>query len=50
MRIPAPLVEHPVESVIAGLLLVALLFVTAGPEPVSNPISTSGPQTVAQKL
>ena len=26
MRLPAPIVEHPIESAIAGLLLLALLF------------------------
>jgi hypothetical protein len=49
MRLPAPLVEHPVESVIAGLLLVALLFVTAGPEPASSPVSKPV-QTIAGKF
>ena len=29
MRIPAFILEHPVESLIAGLLLLALLFVSA---------------------
>jgi hypothetical protein len=29
MRIPAFILEHPVESVIAGVLLVALLFGSA---------------------
>jgi hypothetical protein len=33
MRLPAPILEHPIESAIAGLLLAALLFVSAGPEP-----------------
>jgi hypothetical protein len=33
MRIPAPILEHPVETAIAGLLLMALLFVSAGPQP-----------------
>ena len=33
MRLPAPILEHPIESVVAGLLLMALLFVSAGPEP-----------------
>jgi hypothetical protein len=32
MRLPAPILEHPIESVIAGLLLVALLFVSAEPK------------------
>jgi hypothetical protein len=49
MRLPAPLVEHPVESVIAGLLLMALLFVSAGPEPASG-ASSPAPQTVAEKM
>jgi hypothetical protein len=47
MRLPAPLIEHPIESVIASLLLVALLFVSAGPE--STPDSHA-PQAVAEKL
>jgi hypothetical protein len=29
LRVPARLVEHPIESVIAGLLLLALLFVSS---------------------
>jgi hypothetical protein len=49
MRLPAPLLEHPIESVIAGLLLMALLFVSAGPEPASSPVSHT-PQSVAQKM
>jgi hypothetical protein len=39
MRLPAPIVEHPIESAIAGLLLAALLFVSAGPEPAASPVS-----------
>jgi hypothetical protein len=39
MRLPAPILEHPIESVIAGLLLAALLFVSAGPEPVTGPVA-----------
>lgn len=31
LRVPARILEHPVESVIAGLLLLALLFVSADP-------------------
>jgi hypothetical protein len=46
MRLPAPLAEHPIESVIAGLLLMALLFVTG--EPASSPLAKA-PETVAQK-
>jgi hypothetical protein len=49
MRLPAPILEHPIESVIAGLLLMALLFVSAGPEPVSNPVSPAS-QHVAEKM
>jgi len=49
MRLPAPIVEHPIESVIAGLLLMALLFVSGGPEPASGPASHA-PQTVAEKM
>ena len=49
MRLPAPLLEHPVESVIAGLLLMALLFVSAGQEPGPGP-GAHTPQNVAQKM
>ena len=31
LRVPARIAEHPVESVIAGLLLLALLFVSTDP-------------------
>jgi hypothetical protein len=31
LRVPARIAEHPVESAIAGLLLLALLFVSADP-------------------
>ena len=48
MRLPAPILEHPIESVIAGLLLAALLFVS-GPEPASGPVSSAAP-VVAQKM
>jgi hypothetical protein len=41
MRLPAPILEHPIESAIAGLLLAALLFVSAGPEPVAGPSQAS---------
>jgi hypothetical protein len=57
MRLPAPLLERPIESLIAGLLLMALLFVTAGPEPASVPnshtpqaVPQAVPQTVAEKM
>jgi hypothetical protein len=49
MRLPAPLVEHPIESVVAGLLLAALLFVSAGPEPAANPVAKPV-QTIAEKF
>jgi hypothetical protein len=49
MHLPAPIVEHPIESVIAGLLLMALLFVSGGPEPASSP-NSHAPQTVAEKM
>ena len=29
LRVPARVLEHPVESIIAGLLLLALLFVSS---------------------
>jgi len=31
LKVPARIAEHPVESVVAGLLLLALLFVSADP-------------------
>ena len=39
MRLPAPILEHPIESVIAGLLLVALLFVSADPKVPAAPLA-----------
>ena len=46
LRVPARIVEHPVESVIAGLLLLALLFVTsADPRP-----EVPGPAQLSQNL
>jgi hypothetical protein len=48
MRLPAPILEHPIESAIAGLLLMALLFISADPDPVAP--STAAPSTVAQKM
>ena len=49
MRLPAPIVEHPIESVIAGLLLAALFFVSGGSKPAPSPVSHA-PQTVAEKM
>ena len=49
MRLPAPIVEHPIESVIAGLLLAALLFVSGGSEPAPG-AAAHVPQTVAEKM
>ena len=49
MRLPAPILEHPIECVVAGLLLAALLFVSAGPEPASSPVSHPAP-VVAEKM
>ncbi len=37
MRLPAPILEHPIEAMIARLLLVALLFVSADPQPAAAP-------------
>jgi hypothetical protein len=45
MRLPAPILEHPIESAIAGLLLVALLFVSADPLP-----AAPRPTSIAQKM
>jgi hypothetical protein len=47
MRLPAPILEHPIESVIASLLLAALLFVSADPRPRPAEIP---PTAVAQKM
>jgi len=48
MRLPAPILEHPIESAIAGLLLMALLFISADPDPAGpSPVT---PTTVAQKM
>jgi hypothetical protein len=49
MRLPAPLLEHPVEAAIAGLLLMALLFISADPDPVAAP-ALGGGTAVAQKM
>ena len=48
MRLPAPIAEHPIESVIAGLLLMALLFISGGPEPAAP--AAKPVQTLAQKM
>ena len=48
MRLPAPILEHPVESAIAGLLLMALLFISADPDPAGPP--SAPPASVAQKM
>jgi len=48
MRLPAPILEHPIESAIAGLLLMALLFISADPEPAAQPAAS--PTSVAQKM
>ena len=48
MRLPAPILEHPIESAIAGLLLVALLFISADPQPVAAPVLS--PTTIAEKM
>jgi hypothetical protein len=49
MRLPSPILEHPIESAIAGLLLAALLFVSAGPEPAETG-SSHAVQTIAEKM
>ena len=48
MRLPAPILEHPIESAIAGLLLVALLFLSADPKPAAAP--SLKPTAVAEKM
>ena len=48
MRIPNRLLEHPVEALIAGFLLLALLFVSADPSSTNPP---AGPQIAnSQKM
>jgi hypothetical protein len=48
MRLPAPILEHPIESAIAGLLLMALLFISADPDPVGPaPVK---PTAIAEKM
>jgi hypothetical protein len=49
MRLPAPILEHPIESAIASLLLAALLFVSAGPEPAPGAAAHPAP-VVAEKM
>lgn len=49
MQLPAPILEHPIESIIAGLLLAMLLFVSAGQDPAANQASQPV-QTAAQKM
>ena len=49
MRLPRPIAEHPLESLIAGLLLAALLFVSGGPEAAQRPVA-HGAQTLAEKM
>jgi hypothetical protein len=48
MRLPGPILEHPIESAIAGLLLMALLFVSADPDPTAPPSVASAAS--AQKM
>ena len=46
LRVPARILEHPVESVIASLLLLALLFVSSADPHGEVP----APATLAQSL
>jgi hypothetical protein len=48
MRLPTPILEHPIESAIAGILLMALLFISADPDPTAPPSVAS--TTIAQKM
>ena len=45
LRVPARLIEHPVEAVIAAALLVALLFVSS-----ADPGADKAPAELGQKL
>jgi hypothetical protein len=47
MRIPSRFIEHPIEALIASLLLLALLFVSADPQ--SSAPATKG-MTIAEKM
>jgi len=49
MRIPARLLEHPVEALIASILLLTLLVGPADFKPAPQSAETA-PNTVAQKL
>jgi hypothetical protein len=53
MRIPAFLVEHPVEALLAGVLLLALLFGSAdrhAAEVAKGDVMGAAPIAIAQKL
>jgi hypothetical protein len=51
MRIPARILEHPIESVIASLLLLALLFVSGEPPSSAQANSVTGTQLAdSQKM
>jgi len=51
LRVPARILEHPIESVIAGLLLLALLFVSSA-DPRADASTPAGPaaQTLPPKM
>lgn len=49
MRIPARLLEHPIEAAIASILLLTLLVGSADFKPASQSVETS-PNAMVQKL
>jgi hypothetical protein len=49
MRIPTRLLEHPIEALVASLLLLALLVAPADFRPTPQSAETA-PNTLAQKL
>ncbi|HEY0267187.1 MAG TPA: hypothetical protein VGC16_10575 [Rhizomicrobium sp.] len=51
MRIPAFILEHPVESLIAGVLLLTLAFGSADRHAAAvAQTATGAPQTIADKM
>ena len=49
MRIPARILEHPIETAIASLLLLAVLFGSTDFKPAASAAETP-PNSMAQKL
>ena len=50
VRVPARIAEHPVESVIASLLLLALLFVSSADPPTRADAALAAAQPLSQSL